>query len=120
MKILFVGDKPSSKNTSPEIPFVGTPSYKRLLNWIYELNLDLNRVSIKNREQVVPEFVPLNEYVIVCLGNEAEKHLAALGCDYYKLPHPSPRNFKLNNKRFEMAALRSCREYLKKKGVYGE
>jgi len=44
--IIFVGDKPSAKNLDPEIPFVGTQSYKKLLEWIWEMDINISDVFI--------------------------------------------------------------------------
>jgi uracil-DNA glycosylase len=108
--VIFVGDKPSSKNKDPDIAFVGTPSYARLLEWIHKLDLDVNNIMLCNGEQVQrygefvtiktknmeAEFEPMFDH-FVALGKAAEKVLDDLELPYLSLPHPSPRNRVLND-----------------------
>ena len=44
--IYFIGDKPSKNNIDTEVAFVGTRSYKTLLDWIYTMNLSINKVCL--------------------------------------------------------------------------
>jgi len=48
----MVGDSPSASNLNPDVAFVGTASYKRLLGWIAELDIDINDVLLCNTEHV--------------------------------------------------------------------
>jgi len=121
--IVFVGDKPSSKNISPYIPFVGTQSYKRLLEWIWEMDIDISRVKLCNKDFIDGTY----EDFYIALGNEAEKAIKDTvfcvwnwkkGVEmeikpyYFKLPHPSGLNRKINDKKFIKQELTKCKEWL--------
>ncbi len=49
---------------------------------------------------------------IICLGEVASKALMSIDIDHFKLPHPSPRNRVLNNKKYIADELNSCKQYL--------
>ena len=124
--IIFVGDKPSSKNTDPSIPFVGTQSYKRLLDWIWRMDINITNVGIFNKDNL--STLSTSDHIFIALGNKAEEALkkhhtyrwdaennkeVKFEAIYFKLPHPSPRNFKLNDKKYESDCLKKCKEWLK-------
>jgi uracil-DNA glycosylase len=98
--ILFVGDAPSRKNTDMNVAFVGTKSGKTLLEWIDVLEVKnykaINRVDKKFVTEVVNNMK--EEGHIVALGKRAENDLKNLGVEFFTLPHPSPKNRKLNDK----------------------
>jgi uracil-DNA glycosylase len=119
--IVFVGDKPSAKNVDPNVPFVGTQSYKNLLQWIWELDISVNEVKMYNKDSLellsLMKYLGNNKINYVVLGDEAEKHFKSLNnkIQYYKLPHPSPKNRKLNNKKYIKEELKKCKEWLGEK-----
>ena len=119
--IIFVGDKPSSKNISQSVPFVGTQSYKVLLQWIWELDIDITNVMLVNKESIGLWFMAaddesrLHRHIYVALGNEAAKELDKYKLSHFKLPHPSPKNRKLNDKQYVDSELQKCYKYLKEK-----
>lgn len=124
--VLFIGDEPSKSNIDSETAFVGTKSYSRLLGWIDAMNLSVNNIYLQNRE----DFIFINywedqgyfEYStkeglfvvdkIVALGNKAEKFCNSQDLECFKLPHPSGKNFKLNDKKFVKDILSKCRSYI--------
>lgn len=130
--IVFLGDKPSKKNVDANIPFVGTKSYKTLLEWVSKLGIDITEVALANREHVKTynwakdlntgegiyvetpniylDILPQDK--IVCLGDSAEKLVKPMGLKYFKLPHPSGLNRKINNKQYLEAELKKCKRYL--------
>lgn len=124
--IFFVGDQPSAKNIDPEIPFVGTQSYKRLLDWIWQLNLSTVDVVICNKHQIhqysyIDQFyVQLPNFqsdimcgdAVVALGNQASKKLTKMGVEHFLLPHPSGLNRKLNNKKYVKKILGDCKKWI--------
>ena len=131
--VLFIGDKPSAKNVSDDVAFVGTKSYSRLLTWIDKMNLSVNQVQLANKGDVyhirswVEDIHSWNRQVeyetkhgiftvdkVVALGNEAAKFCADHELDYFKLFHPSGRNFKLNDKKAVEAMLNRCEQYIKR------
>ena len=123
--IIFVGDKPSAKNLSPDVPFVGTQSGVKLDGWIEYLELsegDYDVININTDEgfDIVQEaesrFIA---YKFVILGNKAEatlkKHFGMIYADsnwWFKLPHPSGLNRKLNDEKFVKNELNKCKEWL--------
>lgn len=116
--VIFVGDKPSRLNENPMIPFIGTPSWKMLLKWIKKLEVSSYHVanSFSPMDMVNVECHNRNGNLFVALGNEASERLDRVGIQHFKLPHPSPRNRKLNDKEFVDRQLKECYDYLKGMG----
>jgi len=138
-KIIFVGDKPSTKNLDSNVPFVGTQSYKKLLEWIWEMDIDIHDVKIINKEDVARESLKYSrgyKRKWIALGSNAEEVIKNLDIelitimgpvhgnrklelysvkgkfDHFKLPHPSPKNRKLNDKKWIKQQLKECKEWL--------
>ena len=124
--IIFVGDKPSDKNIDENVAFVGTKSYKTLLDWIYRMNLSINDVRLINKNMV--HVYPTDLCKFVVLGNEAEKVIrkhwstywdeptqqsVTIAAEYFKLPHPSGLNRQLNDEEFINQKLKECEEWIK-------
>lgn len=127
MKVLIVGQNPSRMNFDPEVPFVGTKSYKTLLDWISYLNIkDFDTVNVCEEYTIPTSFKALmnqtqhlisyigkyNPTHVIALGSVAHKVLDELGINHYTLPHPSPRNRALNNKDLINQKLDRCKNYL--------
>jgi uracil-DNA glycosylase len=121
--IVIVGDKPARNNLNSNIPFVGTKSYKILLNWIFKLNVDITDVALYNRsnlgiisygsaQKFFDERLLCEPTKVVAVGNEASKFLKAHGIEHFKLPHPSGLNRKLNDKEWLAKELKNCKKYL--------
>jgi uracil-DNA glycosylase len=117
LKLLLVGDKPSKKNKDPNVAFVGTASHKRIQEWLNKILTSKAKILMVNR--VDPQFhrtlihATLNQYKIVALGNEAAQALVEYGIvNFFKLPHPSGKNRKLNNKAFVAAELANCKTWI--------
>lgn len=122
-KIVIVGLNPSKLNTDPNIPFIGSKSYPILLSWLDILNLPnytiLNlsnsiEASYKPTKTDIAAFLPqLAEYdIVICLGNAVYSSLQPHCRVLFKLPHPSPRNRKNNNRSFIRAQLEECRRFI--------
>ena len=116
-KLLLVGDKPSRKNLDPRIAFVGTPSYKRLQQWLQVMVPEKADIRAVNR--VDPAFAThlisasLDGYKIIACGEEAAQALVNFGvAKFFKLPHPSGRNRKLNNKAYVDEILLKCKAWI--------
>lgn len=126
--VIFIGDKPSSKNLDPEIPFVGTKSYETLLNWIVKLELDITNVILANKEHVnlygngfhlvSTKWMDLDiingEDKVIALGKEASKYLKKLNIEHFIMDHPSGLNRKLNDTKYVENKLKECKEYLER------
>jgi hypothetical protein len=116
MRVVFVGDRPSRLNYDPETAFVGTPSFTNLCKWIAKMHVtDFVMVNSYSHGDVVNICVQKNsgERKFVALGNKASERLKDMDIEHFKLPHPSPRNRKLNNKKLIDSELRKCYDYLK-------
>lgn len=121
--IAFVASNPS--HLGPD-----SPAKKVFYKWTVELGLSELEFLFMNVSHVVtPANRPLkrSEFEltrleadlvarrvakIVALGNTASSALDALHRDYFKLPHPSPRNRLLNDRVFVANQLLSCKTYL--------
>lgn len=117
--IIFVGDKPSEKNKDPNVAFVGTQSYKRLLDWIWRMDIDISNVKMYNKGAedvgIYANFARkgIIDCKFVALGKEAEKHLNWLEIrDFFSLPHPSGLNRQNNDEEFVKERLDLCKKWL--------
>jgi uracil-DNA glycosylase len=99
--VLFVGDRPSTKNVDPMIPFIGTKSYDRLLDWASRLGL-VNFDMINSHDSALLTIISANAHIkiVIALGNVAARRLDRAGIPHLKMPHPSGRNRKLNDKEY--------------------
>lgn len=118
LDVLFVGQNPSAKPASKNTTF------DRLNEWTADLGIDMYgfvnacsvpgkvtkaQVDLDNLRKAVYSFSK-----VVALGNFASEALTSIGCDHFKLPHPSPLNRQINDKQFISNALSQCRQYLSK------
>ena len=118
IKALFVGDAPSSKNLDKKIAFIGTPSHLNLQKWLKFLGFygtdNYLMINSHNQEELRKIKAHSQEgYKLVSLGNIASNRLDKINLEHFKLPHPSPRNRKLNNPVFLEVELIKCKIYLK-------
>lgn len=101
MIVVFVGDRPSARNYSPGIPFVGSPSYKRLRKWCEAYGLKPYLLNSHNAYWLgVASRLQKRGMPIVALGTQASKRLANASIHHFKAPHPSGLNRQLNNAEF--------------------
>ena len=119
--IFIVGDKPSKKNKNPKIPFVGTQSYKRLLEWIFKMDINITNVVLCNIENIESDGeVNLSNFYssiescdhVIALGKNAQKYLRDIRVPYYPLPHPSGLNRQNNNIKLIDNELKKCKKWL--------
>lgn len=115
-KILVVGINPANKSKSQTL--------KKLNRWMDTLNVNhysfMNCIPIKGSysfEQVdyslIQQYLMGNEYYkILALGGFSSSVLSKIKVKHFKLPHPSPRNRKLNDKSFEIKILEECKKYI--------
>lgn len=122
--IYFVADKPTKENLSLTVPLVGTSSYRTLLKWCGDMDVDVSRVRMYNQSDKpfegmsgisVNTAIEINHIKVIALGNAAKKYLLKVGIkEFFILPHPSGRNRKLNDKDFVKKTLEQCRDYIYK------
>lgn len=121
--VYFVADAPTAENLSPNVPLVGTESYKRLLQWIGEMDVDITRVRMYNQidgpfnapmsRATLNKAVELQQIKVVALGQKAAAYLAKAGInEFFVLPHPSGRNRLLNDKKYVDYKLSACKHYI--------
>jgi len=120
MSIIFVGMNPS------KVPISRSKgsAYKRFHSWLDELELE--HVSFTNLS-FDPEWdfkfktfdhtllcTSLENYVkIIAWGSMVSSYLNRLGFkEHFVLPHPSPRNRKLNDHKYIRNKLRECKEFI--------
>lgn len=126
MVIVFVGDKPSAKNTDPKIPFIGTASGKRLRRWITMLAAELIVKGIEVKfltfnSHADEELENIRKHsegnaLIVTLGEQATKRVTRkLKLPVWKLGHPSPRNRQWNDHNKEVDEIKKLAYYIIKK-----
>lgn len=139
--VLFIGDRPNpKKNLSMDVPFVGTKSYKTLLEWIYRMDVDINRVYILNAYDaqgkkseglkallcasvLAQGWRSSPHYRVVCFGQSAADFVAehnikfSTKIEIFKLPHPSGLNRELNDKKKLSEQLARCRAWIYKENL---
>ena len=122
--IYFLADRPAKGNLSESVPLVGTSSYKTLLNWCADMDVDVTRMKMFNQSDKPFEGlsgVSLNLAIkkghikVIALGGEAKKYLLKAGIEeFFVLPHPSPKNRLLNDQKFVDKTLTQCKDYIYK------
>lgn len=111
---IFVGDCPSAKNKFKNVPFVGTQSYVVLCPWFAILHVDVSRVELQNQCDLHSKYLK-HRWVtdtVIALGEKASKKLKDLDIPHFKLPHPSPKNRKLNDESYVNKVMKECYEYI--------
>lgn len=123
--VYIIADAPTADNLSPEVPLVGTKSYKTLLEWLGEMDVDITRVRMYNQSdkpfdnylsrQSLNQAVQLGQIKVIALGQKAADYLIKTNIDeFFLLPHPSGRNRLINNKKFVTEKLGACKNYIYK------
>lgn len=79
--VYIVADTPLKGNISQKVPLVGTSSYKRLLMWIGEMDIDITRVRLYNQGDApfddsltrssLNHAIELNQIRVIALGQKA-------------------------------------------------
>lgn len=121
--VYFIADRPTKDNISPEIPLVGTGSYRTLLEWIGLMNVDITRVRLYNQSDnpfnnimakiSLNKAIELKQIAVVALGQKAATYLKKTGIvNYFTLFHPSGKNRLLNDKNFVKLRLEACQKYI--------
>jgi len=125
--IIFIGQNPANKMKKGDKPFEGTKSKETLTKWFKHLDIvGKQAVFFFNASDKPGNVTPkdFNKEVLdtikqynglakfVALGNYASKFLDSADIKHVKLPHPSPRNVLLNNKRYVTTELNKVKRYL--------
>lgn len=129
--VYFIADQPAKDNIDPAVPLVGTDSYKTLLKWIGEIDIDITRVRLYNQVDgpfdhmmsriTLNKAVELGQIKVIALGQKAAMYLKKVGVDeYFILPHPSPKNRLLNDPNYIKEKLGALRRYIYEGVTNGE
>ncbi len=119
-QVLFVGDRANPKtNASLDVPFVGTKSYRTLLEWFYRMDIDFTKVYLVNaytpsgRAIRLPyDDIRARGIRVVALGDAAREALKDKDIKFFSLPHPSGLNRDLNDKKKLSESLAKCRDFI--------
>ena len=119
MRAIFVGDEPSRLNDSPDIPFVGSKSHPKLMEWLDRLGAKNALLFNSHTEELIQEIANCYRvgWIVIALGNKASERLNKKGIEHFKLPHPSPRNRILNTPKKVDLLLKQCSNYIKEKNT---
>lgn len=119
-KILVIGHSPSSKEYCPR---KGNPSINRLNRWLDDCGVKIysfsnacahRATSLKkgNIDKIYLQNIAKNYNKILVLGKEVEQLFTKMGIEHFALPHPSPLNRKLNDKKFEKSVINGLHSYI--------
>ncbi len=119
--ILFIGDRPNpKKNLSMAVPFVGTKSYKTLLEWCYRMNVDVTNMIMINAHNIDGSISKILDWYlehgsiskVITLGVPAREAVRDAGFDTFALPHPSGANIENNDKKKLAEKLTRCKAWI--------
>jgi len=120
VKILVIGHSPSSKEYCPR---KGNPSINRLNRWLDACGVEIYSFSnacahhapfLKKADidETYIQNITKNYNKILTLGNEVKQLFTKMEIEHFSLPHPSPLNRKLNDKKFEISVINGLHSYL--------
>lgn len=112
-RIIFVGDKHGNAGLHPDIAFVGSKSYNKIVQWIADLDIYVDDVILINKHQIFDTRLNWPDALFIACGNIASEALNDEGIKHFKLPHPSGRNRKLNDKKYEKNLLKECYKWIR-------
>ena len=118
-KVIIVGLNPAKDNwKSPK----KAQTIQRLEKWCNLMGVQYHSFincidDAGDYNQLKANFKQLEECTqgydkVIALGNYASMCLKKINVKHFKMPHPSPRNRKLNDKDFESQIVEECRQYL--------
>ncbi len=109
MRVLVIGEEPSKRTKN-------NPTIRNLYKWLDYL--DLHIVSFANISDPDLKYYVHNYPAIITLGRKASiwiNHYSDYAMPHCALPHPSPRNRQLNDKKAIEAFLNDCIYFLRRR-----
>jgi hypothetical protein len=115
MKVLFVGEQEAEGNVHYAVAFVGSKCFKRLVQWIREIDPDFYvTININDaRSYSIIQALHADGFKLIALGCVASEALRNMEIEHLKLPHPSGLNRKLNNKKTVKEMLVTAKKYVR-------
>ena len=118
-ELLIIGHSPSPSSKVRE----SNPTLKRLDRWLDACDVGIysftnlqpsSSLSIKNLEINKTLFHKMvkNYRKVITLGKEVKHYTNKMGYNFYELPHPSPLNRNLNDKKYEKSVIKGLQIYL--------
>ena len=119
MKILIVGHSPSPSSTRRK----GNPTLNRLNRWLDACDVriysftNLAPSSVTSLKKVEIDETMFHEIFkkynkIITLGKEVKQYTNKMGYNFYELPHPSPLNRNLNDKKYEEGVIKGLQSFI--------
>ena len=121
MKLLIIGMNPANRDYDHR---KGNPTLNRLYSWLDQLNVKhFSYINTFDTPTNTPKFsyidynrlftITQNYDKIICLGKFVSTAMNKLQVFHFCLPHPSPRNRKLNDYVYVQKIIDECGVYLK-------
>ena len=134
LKVLFLAEMPYDSKKNYTAPLMGTEAYKRFLQWVFEIHLDLNTTYLLAPNNVID--LPWIPDHIFFLGERAKKAFLKNKTNFFILSedgdyrlfgdanfilqnitssilaHPSTKNRSFNIPGYESQLLENIKEYL--------
>ena len=115
---------PSKRPTAANGKLIRSSTFSKLESWMTSMNIQyfsfINTFDHPGDKLSIDDidhqrlFTLSEEYdKIIALGGFVSRVLDMNNIDHFKMPHPSPLNRLLNDKKFVNTMLNECKEYLK-------
>jgi len=116
-RVLIVGMNPSTRER-----VLKNSTFDRMLRWMDLLSVDyfsfMNAYDlpgpvngqVPNRDALIA--AAESHRKVVALGGVAADALRKCGVEFFRMPHPSPKNRQLNSKEYELEMIEKCERYL--------
>ena len=85
--IYFIGDR-ASKGYDPSSAFIGTYNYRKLLSWIFKMDLNINDVRLYNANHYIKHILPTikDTDIVATIGKGPSTKFCEKNIPHYKLP----------------------------------
>ena len=85
--VYFIGDR-ASKGYDPSSAFIGTYNYRKLLSWIFKMDLNINDVRLYNANHYIKHILPTikDTDIVATIGKGPSLKFCERNILHYKLP----------------------------------